>query len=102
MSSISASGSKFAKTTTIYWICAGLVLAIVAAYWPVFGYDFTLYDDPAYVSRNTHVLPGLSWSGVVWAFTHFYASNWHPLTWLSHMLDVQLYGLNAGGHHATS
>jgi len=102
MTAIPVTDFKLTKSITTWWICAGLVLAIFAAYWPVLGYAFTDYDDNDYVWQNQHVLNGLSWSGVAWAFTQFYASNWHPLTWLSHMLDVQIYGLNAGGHHATS
>jgi protein O-mannosyl-transferase len=101
---ITSSVSKIPDATNSsrpWWICALLVLAIFSAYWPVMGYAFTDFDDPQYVFKNPHVLKGLSWSGVVWAFTHFQV-NWHPLTWLSHMLDAQLYGTNAGGHHATS
>jgi tetratricopeptide (TPR) repeat protein len=102
MTTISSTDSTTIKTSTAWWICAGLILAIFAAYWPVTGYSFTDYDDDNYVWQNPHILHGLSWSGVVWAFTNFYASNWHPLTWLSHMLDVQLYGMNAGRHHVTN
>jgi predicted negative regulator of RcsB-dependent stress response len=101
MKTITPPDSKTAKAPISWWICAGLVLAIFTAYWPVMGYAFTDFDDPQYVSKNPQVLNGLSWLGVVWAFTHVQV-NWHPLTWLSHMLDVQLFGLNAGGHHATS
>ena len=101
MRDIASTNSKAAKNSTSWWICALLVLGVFAAYWPVVGYEFTDFDDPQYVSRNPQVLNGLSWSGVVWAFTHLYV-NWHPLTWLSHMLDVQLFGMHAGGHHATS
>jgi protein O-mannosyl-transferase len=94
--------SKSAKNPATWWICALLVLAVFAAYCPVLFYAFTDYDDNDYVWQNPQVLNGLSLPGAAWAFTHFYASNWHPLTWLSHMLDVQLYGMNAGGHHATN
>ncbi len=88
--------------STSWWICALLVVSVLAAYAPVVSYAFVYIDDNDYIFQNPPVLHGLTWSGVVWAFTQFYDSNWHPLTWLSHMLDVQLYGLNAGGHHATS
>jgi tetratricopeptide (TPR) repeat protein len=64
-------------------------------------YGFVNYDDPAYVTDNLHVQGGLSWAGAVWAFTSP-ADYWHPLTWLSHMLDWQLYGPVAFGHHLTS
>jgi len=66
------------------------------------GHEFLVYDDQQYVTENPRVLAGLSWQGVKWAFTTLYASNWHPLTWLSHMLDVQLYGLQPLGHHLTN
>ncbi len=79
-----------------------LALAVAAVYLPVLQFDFTNYDDPYYVTRNPQVLKGLSWEGVRWAFTQGYSANWHPVTWLSHMLDCQLYGLKAGGHHLTS
>ncbi|MBM4017083.1 MAG: tetratricopeptide repeat protein [Planctomycetes bacterium] len=76
-----------------------LVMAVAAAFWPLGGYAFVDYDDPGYVYENLHVQAGLSWSGVAWAFTATHQANWHPLTWLSHMLDCQLFGLWAGGHH---
>ena len=71
-------------------------------YAPVAGYPFITFDDPEYVAQNAHVHAGLGWAGVVWAFTEPHAANWHPLTWLSHMLDWSLYGAWAGGHHLTS
>lgn len=66
--------------------------------------DFVNYDDPDYVTANAHVRAGLNWETVKWAFTSGDASNWHPLTWLSHALDVSIYGgtARAGGHHFTS
>lgn len=66
------------------------------------GNDFVNYDDPDYVTKNPHVQAGLSLSGIRWAFTSGDASNWHPLTWLSHQLDWTLYGANPRGHHFTS
>ncbi len=83
----------------------GLVLAVVtlAAYWPVLGCGFVNYDDDLYVTDNPHVHKGLSLEGIQWAFGNVgYASNWHPLTWLSHMLDCQLFGQRAGLHHLTN
>jgi tetratricopeptide (TPR) repeat protein len=72
----------------------------------VFGqtvmHDFVNYDDPQYVTANMQVKHGMSVEGVVWAFAHRHASNWHPLTWISHMLDWQVYGRWAGGHHLTN
>jgi tetratricopeptide (TPR) repeat protein len=69
---------------------------------PVLAFDFVNYDDPAYVRNNPHVLRGLTVDGVAWAFGTTHASNWHPLAWLSHMADVQLFGLAPGGHHGTN
>jgi tetratricopeptide (TPR) repeat protein len=79
-----------------------LVAAVVAVYAQVVGFEFVEWDDPAYVTENPAVRAGLTWPGVVWAFTRAHAANWHPLTWLSHMLDVDLFGTWAGGHHLTS
>jgi protein O-mannosyl-transferase len=79
-----------------------LVAATVVAYAPVRQYGFVNIDDAQYVSDNAAVSGGLSGPAISWAFTTGHAGNWHPLTWLSHMLDVELYGLNAGPHHLTS
>ncbi|MEI8040959.1 MAG: tetratricopeptide repeat protein [Verrucomicrobiota bacterium] len=84
------------------WISAALGAVSLAAFWPVTTCDFINYDDPAYVSANLRVMNGFSWQGVSWAFQPGFAGNWHPLTWFSHMLDAQLFGLNAGWHHFTS
>src|ERR1051325_10244922 len=83
-------------------ICAALAAATLLVYWPVLHSQFINYDDPDYVTENDHVAGGLTWGGVAWAFSTGHAANWHPVTWLSHMLDVQLFGLRAGGHHLTS
>lgn len=82
--------------------CLLLVVAVFAAYWPVFGNDFVIYDDDEYVYENPEVKKGLSGDGLIWAFSHEHAANWHPLTWLSHMVDVSAYGLAPAGHHLTS
>ena len=74
----------------------------VAVYWPVLQNDFIDFDDDVYVTVNMMVRQGLTLKGFSWAFSTFHAGNWHPLTWLSHMLDVELFGLNPIGHHATS
>ena len=84
------------------WVSLALIVAIVLVYAPVRHFDFVLLDDPIYVSKNPDVAAGLTWQGVWWAFTTGHAGYWLPLIWLSHMLDVQLYGLNAGGHHVTN
>src|ERR1051325_6928527 len=79
-----------------------LVLAIAAVYLPVIWLDFLNYDDPDYVLENIHVCSGIKWEGILWAFTHSHSGNWHPLTWISHMLDCQFYGLKPAGHHVTN
>ena len=79
-----------------------LLLAIVAAFGQTVRHEFVNFDDNDYVYANSHVSRGLSGSGVVWAFTHSQNTNWIPLTWLSLMVDCQLYDLHAGGHHLTS
>ena len=84
------------------WFCLGLALITFVAFLPALSHAFLTYDDQQYVTENPHVQAGLSWQGVVWAFRSFYGSNWHPLTWLSHMLDCQWYGLNPLGHHLTN
>ncbi len=83
-------------------IGVALGVAVVLVYAPVIGFDFINFDDRDYVTENPHVTAGLSWAGLRWALTGVHASNWFPLTWLSHMLDWQLFGPNAGGHHVTS
>ncbi len=87
---------------TVTAIAVVLVAIILFIYAPVLNYGFLSYDDPAYVSRNAQVLRGLTGKGVLWAFTTGHSANWHPVTWLSHMLDVQMYGMNAGLHHLTN
>ncbi len=76
-----------------------LVLATLLLYGPVTHHEFLLFDDSQYVTRNIHVSTGLNLGNVAWAFTTFHEANWHPLTWLSHMADCQLFGLNSGPHH---
>ena len=82
--------------------CAVLLAITLIAFAPVRQFGFVDYDDFDYVAANPHVMPGLSWEGVRWAFVSGYFANWHPLTWISHMLDVQLFGMNAGAHHAVN
>ena len=84
------------------FICLLLAAFTLAVYWPVLRCDFISIDDDVYVTGNRHVLPGLSWGSVDWAFSNLTAGFWQPLTWLSHMLDCQLYGLHAWGHHLTN
>jgi protein O-mannosyl-transferase len=79
-----------------------LAAATIALYSPVIGYSFVVLDDRDYVTANFHIHGGLKWSTVKWAFTSTAAANWHPLTWLSHALDYQLFALNPAGHHLDS
>jgi tetratricopeptide (TPR) repeat protein len=80
-------------------IALALVIVTVALYSPVNRYDFADVDDAAYLTDNLHIKYGLDWDGVKWAFTTFYVSNWHPVTWLSHALDCEFFRLNPGRHH---
>ena len=79
----------------------GLALAAITllVYLPMLWHGFVNYDDPDYITSNPHVQAGLTWPGIVWAFQSGEASNWHPLTWISHMADWQLFGEHAAGHH---
>ncbi len=103
------------KATTIHsgtlglndrWTVLGVCIFLAVIIWVVFGqtlrYGFVNFDDNDYVYDNPEVARGLTLKGIVWAFTHVHAFNWHPLTWISHMLDCQFYGLNPGGHHLTN
>jgi len=102
-----ASGSplsiaKAAFSGRALWVSLALIAANLIVYAPVRHYEFVTWDDPQYIYENPHVSGGMTWRGVSWAFTTGYSFNWHPLTWLSHMVDVQIYGMNAGPHHLTS
>jgi tetratricopeptide (TPR) repeat protein len=90
------------KRPAIFALCSLLALVTLACYWPVTAHQFIDLDDHEYIYDNPHVKSGLTWPGVVWAFQTGCASNWHPLTWISHMGDCQLYGLNPAGHHLTN
>ena len=79
-------------------IAAALAVATLAVYGQVISHQFINLDDNLYIRDNPIVARGLTLPGIAWAFTTFHAANWHPLTWLSHMLDCQLFGLNAGRH----
>jgi protein O-mannosyl-transferase len=79
-----------------------LVVATIAIYSPVFDYPFTNYDTSEYITENPHVQGGFTWQTFKWAMTATYASNWHPLTWMSHVLDYQLYGPDPVGHQVTN
>lgn len=82
-----------------FFLCVILIVSTTAAYWQVHSFDFINYDDPVYVTENPRVLEGLTWANIKWSFDSIYGSNWFPLTWLSLMLDRQLFGVNPGAFH---
>ena len=96
-----SAGAEVGKRSVVL-VCVALALAVLGTYAEVGSFGFVRYDDREYVLNNAVVRDGLSWDGARWAFTAAHACNWHPLTWLSHMLDVQCFGLAPAGHHWTS
>jgi tetratricopeptide (TPR) repeat protein len=86
----------------VVFSCLLLAIGTAAIYSSVARHPFVDFDDQYYVTQNEHVQSGLSWQAFIWSFNAGYAQNWHPLTWLSHALDCQLYGLNPAGHHLTN
>lgn len=84
------------------FFCLILAVGTWAIYSPVAHHPFIDFDDQYYVTQNRHIRDGLNWQTFLWSFNAGYAQNWHPLTWLSHALDCQLYGLNPAGHHLTN
>ena len=80
-------------------LCLGLIAAVFVCYSSVTRNQFVHFDDDLYITDNAHVNTGLTWEAVRWAFTSYYVANWHPLTWLSHALDVSLFGLKPVGPH---
>lgn len=98
-----ASLSKPSPSRTVPLLLGlGLVLLTLLVYLPVLTHGFVNFDDGLYVTSNRHVQKGLTWEGFLWAWQANVASNWHPLTILTHMLDCELYGMNAHGHHLTN
>ncbi len=83
-------------------VCIVLVVVTVIAYRGVRSSDFLTYDDIGYILENQHVQQGVTLQNIAWAFTTFFAANWHPLTWISHMVDWSIYGNSPGGHHITN
>jgi tetratricopeptide (TPR) repeat protein len=92
--------TRFAKQSVILGV--PLVVATFVVYLPVDHHPFVNYDDVVYVVNNPHIQSGLDWDTISWAFTTFYQFNWHPLTWISHAIDVQMFQLEPGGHHVTN
>ncbi len=76
--------------------------ALLGVYWNLQYHDFINYDDPAYIAENYYVKKGLTWEGIKWAFGDIHTGYGHPLTWISHMMDYELFGLRSGGHHWTN
>ena len=93
----SPGGRAALSRDTLISLCLGVVT--LAVYCQVAGFDFCNYDDPFMVYENPAVTAGLTWRGIVWALTTSYFDFWHPVTWWSHMLDCELFGLSAGCHH---
>src|SRR6059058_5676164 len=87
------------RTTQLAAIYLGLVGLVAAVFLQTGHFNFVNYDDGSYVFENAKIRAGLTWRGIAWAFTHVHSQNWHPLTSISHMIDCQLFGLNAGQHH---
>ena len=100
-----ASGNKAKPTENQYlqhWLALCLIVATAAVFAPLLGHDFLEYDDPLYVTANPDVQAGLTLEGLRWAWTTNHAANWHPVTWVSHLVDVELFGLEPWGHHLMS
>src|SRR5271169_6542789 len=90
---------KLSKNSQIILlVCVGIAMVTLAVYWPLWNQEFVNYDDPDLITNNLHVQRGITVPSVIWAFTTSRTGNWLPLTWISHMLDCQLFGLHAGAH----
>src|SRR5271157_2030494 len=98
----SGSAAQIRRPYSLLAVCGFLLLAVILVFAQTLTHDFVNFDDRDYVYENPHVRAGLTGAGTAWAFTTYCCCNWHPLTWLSHMLDCQLYELKPGGHHLTS
>ncbi|HYJ91883.1 MAG TPA: hypothetical protein VEV84_11285, partial [Pyrinomonadaceae bacterium] len=92
-------GSVSAGRKKTAFAIAGLCVLVAAIYYQVANFSFINLDDNLYVSGNQQIADGLTWASLRWAFTTFWCGNWHPLTWISHAVDVSLFGMNAGAHH---
>jgi len=90
------------KKWLIFLICLALVLTTLTVFCQMCRHDFIAFDDNIYIVGNSNVNTGITRAGLIWAFTKAHAYNWHPLTWISHMMDCQFYGIQAGGHHITN
>ena len=90
------------RTSSILLVCLALIVMTLAVYLQVRNFEFTQFDDDTYITENVHVTQGLTGKNILWALSSVEASNWHPVTWVSHMADVQVYGMTPGGHHLTN
>jgi len=97
-----AQTNNTSNNSRVLVVCIALAVATFLIYWQVQTHSFVLADDGLYVTENPNVTAGLTTDGITWAFTTNHAANWHPLTWLSHMLDCELFGPSPGRHHLTS
>jgi protein O-mannosyl-transferase len=93
---------KLTSRWTFIVLCACLAVVTWVVFAQTLRFDFVNYDDPQYVYQNTSITSGITLSSIAWAFSHIHSENWHPLTTITHMLDCQLHGLNAGWHHFTN
>src|SRR5208282_2583779 len=94
-----SSGPSLSPSSRTLLMCLLLVATVLVSYQPVTRNSFLNYDDDRYITNNPHVRAGLTGATVEWAFSTYEEANWHPLTWLSHALDIELFGLNPAGHH---
>ena len=95
-------GAPRPESSTVLWIALSLTIATLLVYARVWTNEFVDFDDFNYISRNPDLARGVTAHAIAWAFTTGYEANWHPLTWLSHMIDIELYGLRPGPHHFTN
>jgi len=93
---------RFSDSKVAVYLCFLIAALTIICYWPVHSHQFVSFDDEHYLFDSGYVAKGLTWSGVTWALQTGYFSNWHPLTWLSYMLDSQIYGMSPGGFHVTN
>ncbi|MDD2900129.1 MAG: hypothetical protein PHI31_15635 [Desulfuromonadaceae bacterium] len=93
---------QFGSIRSVIMICIVLMVLTVGVYWQVGGHEFLNYDDNDYITENPHMASGLTVANIVWAFSALEECNWHPVTWLSHLADAQLYGMNPRGHYLTN
>ena len=91
--------SKINGNYSVLAICISLAIVTIAVFWQVGNHEFISFDDNDYVTENRQVQDGITLKGIAWAFSEPHAHNWHPLTWISHMLDCQVFGLRPGRHH---